>query len=178
MKTSISLAVEQPCPYPPLNGDGCTFDWASDLSPLLRIYLANLIQTEIEDFKHTLEFAISEKENIIFFLVKTASLDWSACPYSVHLLGNKAPVVNIKSQESRLSITCLLIESRSNVIKAMKLATISPALTNTLIAMVEQQKRIHEDKKLYHQKVDQLCNQPNLETVLIEKCVGACRAGD
>ena len=111
--------------------EGCYFD-ISDDGANLYVYFNRPTEKELENFKSEKRFEIRliELSDIMMFLVKFGDLNWMDSPYTPHLSKNLTKI-NFEPGKG-LSLTVMLFDFSSGVLKQIRFISLSERFTATI----------------------------------------------
>ena len=98
-------------------------------------------------------FGLFSEHNILFFLFKIDGfLDWSDLAFTIHLAGDET----IDDNAGYLPFHLVLVESETNIIKGLRMVTVSHAFRSMLARITQQQARERFDTIDYYKKIGAL----------------------
>jgi hypothetical protein len=98
-------------------------------------------------------FGLFSECNILFFLFKIDGfLDWSDLAFTIYLAGDE----KIEDNAGYLPFHLVLVESETNIIKGLRVVTVSPAFRSILARITQQQAREQFDTIDYYKKIGAL----------------------
>ena len=108
-------------------------------------------EKDIQNFLDgTTSFGLFTEKNILFFLFKIDSfLDWSDLAFTIHLAGGE----KILDDNSYLPFNLLLIESGTNIIKGIRVVTVTPTFRSILAKIIQQQNTERFDTLDYYKNI-------------------------
>lgn len=127
-------------------------------------------EKDIQNFLNgTISFGLFTKKNILFFLFKIDSfLDWSDLAFTVHLAGGERIIDN----NSYLPFNLLLIESGTNIIKGIRVVTVTPAFRSILVIILKKQNTERFDTLAYYKNISAIYdNYPKVFSMLAESLI-------
>lgn len=125
--------------YPNTKGkpDGVLFD-IDDGGGQLLFLMDSPTEAEIKNVRYgSIDFALFESRNIIFLLAKFGELNWIDTPYSVHL--SKTYKLRKITEGEGLSTLIMLVDTRTETIKTLRLVSFSTEFTRSLFSLIEKQ---------------------------------------
>ena len=139
--------------------EGCIFD-IDDSGARLVVYFYEPTTDEIEQFGsgHRFELRYVKLYNVIMILTKIGNLDWMDAPYNPNLSKNLTHVDSV-SGSSGLSLTLLLVDSSTGILKHFRLIGLSTKFTNDLFKEVKIEKNNNFDVTQYGGFISQIFNQ-------------------
>jgi len=140
------LKIEIGEPYPWKSAkvltEGAEFNFTSHVN-LLRLYLHSPTEEEIRAVRlEEVAFALAVEEGIIFLLSRFGdTIPWFDAPYSLHLLGMEEQPRHASPKATRppVVINVVLIDIATNIVRALRECTLSPASTKALFRAAEEQ---------------------------------------
>ena len=114
----------------------------------------SVTEKNIETFLNGItSFGLFAEDNILFFLYKIDGfLDWSDLAFTIHLAGGE----KIVDDGSYLPFHILLIESDTNVIKGIRIVTVSPKFRTILAKTIARQKTEKFDTLAYYKRINKI----------------------
>jgi hypothetical protein len=98
-------------------------------------------------------FGLFSEHTILFFLFKIDGfLDWSDLAFTIHLTGDE----KIDENGGYLPFHLVLVESETNIIKGLRVVTVSPAFRSMLARITQQQAKERFDTIGYYKKIGAL----------------------
>jgi hypothetical protein len=95
-------------------------------------------------------FGLFSEHNMLFFLFKIEGfLDWSDLAFTIHLAGDE----KIEENSGYLPFHLVLLESETNIIKGLRVVTVSPAFRSLLARITQQQAKERLDTIDYYKKI-------------------------
>ena len=184
MVVSIGVGGISPFPYP--GQDGLYLEWRKNLPLTLFIYLDNITDYEVKGVKSGLQFALTYLRGIIFLVVQTREnkppigFPWSEATYLIHLLPEEEhPEIPVEiTDESRQTLNVYLIDSASNIIKAIKHCTFSPEFTQKFHQTIREQLLSPLRDEHEYAKTLSRIQQKYLSDQLARMNIASCNSGD
>jgi len=106
--------------------------------------------------------------NIPFFLFKIDRfLDWSDLAFTIHLAGDE----KIDDNAGYLPFHLVLVESETNIIKGLRMATVSPAFRSMFVRITQQQAKERFDTIDYYKKIGALCETYSSAGSMLKKAM-------
>lgn len=107
-------------------------------SPLL-VFNYSLMPWEIETFQNgDCSLGLFIEKDLIFFLFKIDGfMEWSDLAFTIHLADDET----IDAESRYLPISLVLVESKTKIIKGLRLVTVSPAFRQNLAVAVDAQRK-------------------------------------
>lgn len=100
------------------------------------------------------QMALWNNPPVLWIAVKFGALDWIDAPYTVHLTHPEARAMpELKSPEERYPLTMLYVNADGGNIEAIRVATMSPAMSRDIRRIAEEQKSEKHDPERYDQSV-------------------------
>lgn len=100
------------------------------------------------------QIALWNNPPVLWIAVKFGALNWIDAPYTIHLTHPDARAMpELKSPEERYTLTMLYVNANGGNIEAIRIATMSPAMSRDFRQIVEQQKAQHHDPNEYDHQV-------------------------
>lgn len=108
-------------------------------------------ENDIQNFLNGVtSFGLFVDKNILFFLFKIDGfLDWSDLAFTIHLAGGE----KIIDDGSYLPFNLLLIESGTNIIKGIRIITVTPTFRSILVRILQKQKTERFDTLVYYDNI-------------------------
>lgn len=105
-------------------------------APLL-VFNFTLAPGEIKAFQNgDCSFGLFSEMDLIFFLFKIDGfMDWSDLAFTIHLAGDES----IEDGSAYLPFHLVLVESKTRIIKGLRLVTVSPEFRNQLASAIDAQ---------------------------------------
>ena len=109
-------------------------------------------EKDIQNFLNgTTSFGLFTDKNILFFLFKIDGfMDWSDLAFTVHLAGGE----KIIDDGSYLPFSLLLIESSTNIIKGIRVVTVTPTFRSILTKILQKQNTERFDTLAYYNNIN------------------------
>lgn len=121
--------------------EGTLFEM-TDLGAILFCYYSNPTPEEIEDFNHgQVQYGYFKNKNVIIMLFKFEDNPWIDAPYSVHLSKNLIELNRI-NEGNGLSITVILVDADTGIVKNIRAFALSNRFSNKLIEDIKIQKNM------------------------------------
>lgn len=181
MKSLKQVTVGQPfiMPLPQVNFDGGIFEWRKSDSPWFVTYLEKPTSDEIKGFKNSLKFALNYQNGVIWILFRTSTMNWSGCPFSLHLLpeGDRPIIPNEITSESRLTAMGVMIDSRDNKVMAIKDFTFEPDFTQKLYEILKKQEHNPLGTDELGSIIQRVYRDPDAESNLVKTALAYSRPG-
>jgi len=119
-------------------------------TPML-IFNFTISEKDIQNFLNgTISFSLFSEKNMLFFLFKIDGfMDWSDLAFTIHLAGDE----EIIDDGSYLPFSLLLIESGTNIIKGMRLVTVTPTFRSILTKILQKQQVEKFDSVAYYKNI-------------------------
>lgn len=120
--------------------EGCTLNYDAS-GPMLVVSLRGMTDKEAEKVRRgKMEFALFEKDKILFFLVKIPGvLEWSDAPFHIGLYSDGRQVPNDIPDGSGWGLTVIGVESRTGQIKALRLIGLGTEISKEMIRIINSQ---------------------------------------
>ena len=100
------------------------------------------------------QMALWNNPPVLWIAVKFGSLDWIDAPYTVHITHPDARTMpELKSPEERYPLTMLYVNADGGDIEAIRMATMSPAMSRDIRRIAEKQKEKRHDPERYDRSV-------------------------
>ena len=116
----------------------------------------------------SLSFGLFSENNILFILFKIEDfLDWSDLAFTIHLAQDEKIEVN----ESYLPFNLVLVESSTNIIKALRMVTVTPAFRSMFARITQQQAQERFDTIDYYNKIGVLYKKYPSAALMLKKAV-------
>ena len=105
-------------------------------APML-VFNYTLMPWEIRAFQQgDCAFGLFAENDLIFFLFKIDGfMEWSDLAFTIHLAGDET----IANGDGYLPFNLVLVESQTQIIKALRLVTVSPTFRNHLVDAIDNQ---------------------------------------
>lgn len=105
-------------------------------APLL-VFNYSLMPWEIEAFQNgDCSFGLFAENDLIFFLFKiNGFMEWSDLAFTIHLAGDET----ITAEPGYLPITLVLVESQTQIIKGLRVVSVSPVFRKHLADAIDAQ---------------------------------------
>jgi hypothetical protein len=98
---------------------------------------------EIEDVRRgRADFALAKVSEILFLLYRFGgSIQWSDCPFNIHVIPPAERVLPPESQRPEISalLSVVVVEAGSGIVRAVRKATLSPSFTTLLHRDIRKQ---------------------------------------
>ncbi|MCD2451254.1 hypothetical protein GO003_012705 [Methylicorpusculum oleiharenae] len=95
-------------------------------------------------------FGLFNENDTLFFLFKIDKfLDWSDLAFTIHLAGDE----KVEDNEGYLPFHLVLVESKTSIIKGLRVVTVSPAFRALLSRITRQQANEKFDTITYYKKI-------------------------
>jgi hypothetical protein len=164
---------------------GFEYNWYGDRH-MLRLWMDDPGPAEISSVEQGRpEFALTVKPPIIFLLFRFApAIPWNMTAYSFHLLPKEAQILppDLQPGADHAMLMTFLIGARDNVLRALRVCTLSPVFTFELHAAIRDQARAPFDVAAYGaalRRTDDAQVHPNVVvTRLLHQASVRCKGGD
>lgn len=105
-------------------------------APLL-VFNYSLMPWEIEAFQNgDCSFGLFAEKDLIFILFKiNGFMEWSDLAFTIHLAGDET----ITAEPGYLPITLVLVESQTQIIKGLRIVSVSPTFRSQLVKVINDQ---------------------------------------
>ena len=105
-------------------------------APLI-VFNYSLTPREIKAFQDgDCSFGLFTEKDLIFLLFKIDGfMEWSDLAFTIHLAGDE----RIDDDPSYLPFSLVLVESQTQIIKGLRMVTVSPAFRNQLVSAIDNQ---------------------------------------
>lgn len=122
-------------------------------SPMLTFNFS-LTSKQISAFLNgTASFGLFYDRGMLFFLFKIDGfLDWSDLAFSIHLAGGE----KVEEGDGYLPFNLVLIDSKTNIIKGLRMVTASPYFRSVLSELTQQQAKIPFDIIEHYKTIGEL----------------------
>jgi hypothetical protein len=101
----------------------------------------------------TASFSLFYDRDILFFLFKIDGfLDWSDLAFSIHLAGGE----KVEEGDGYLPFNLVLIDSKTSIIKGLRIVTVSPYFRSVLSELTQQQTKVPFDIISYYKTIGEL----------------------
>jgi hypothetical protein len=98
-------------------------------------------------------FGLFAEQNVMFFLFKIEGfLDWSDLAFTIHLAGDE----RVEEGDGYLPFNLVLVEPDSQIVKGLRMVTVSPDFRTKIVRLIEQQAAERFDTISYYKKIGQL----------------------
>ena len=111
-------------------------------------------EKDIQNFLNgTASFGLFVDKNILFFLFKIDSfLDWSDLAFTAHLANGEI----IIDDSGYLPFSLLLVESGTNIIKGIRIVTVTPNFRSILAQIIQKQNAERFDTLTYYSNISSI----------------------
>jgi hypothetical protein len=135
----------------------------------------SVTEKNIAAFLHgSSSFGLFSERNILFFLFKIDGfLDWSDLAFTIHLTGDE----KIEDNGGYLPFHLVLVESETNIIKGLRVVTVSPAFRSMLARTTQQQAKERFDTIDYYKKIGALYETYPSASTMLKKAMVIERGG-
>lgn len=124
--------------------------------PMIILNWDKITESEFKAVKEgTVDFRITYFEGITFILVKFGGLRWMDAPYNAWLDG-ELPLSAIISPQDGLDLKIVLIEAKTNIIKAVRHVKLDYGTSRRLISCVQVQLETKFDHDAYLKKLNEI----------------------
>ncbi|MGZ8236511.1 MAG: hypothetical protein ACXWTY_01400 [Methylobacter sp.] len=137
-------------------------------APLLTFNFS-VTEHNIATFLHgSSAFGLFTENNILFFLFKIDGfLDWSDLAFTIHLAGDE----QIDDNAGYLPFHLVLVEAETNIIKGLRMVTVSPAFRSMLARLTQQQAQERFDTLDYYKKIGALYETYPSASAMLKKAM-------
>ena len=136
--------------------DGLTLSFDSSGAMLL-VSLSDMTDKEAEKIrKGKIEFAVFEKGQIMYFLVRIVGvIDGGDAPfhYGLYTDQEKRPIPEI-GEGTGLGLTVVGVDSRDSRIKALRLIGLGTDISRKMMSIMQEQKEQPIDREEYNRKIE------------------------
>lgn len=147
-----------------VNGEDIRID-VTDEGINLIVAFSSPTGDEIESFKTgNIQTGIFNKDDVLLFLFKFGNLAWVDVPYNVHLSKHLTGIQEIEDGEG-LSLTILFIDSKTKILKALRLIGLPTRLSREIKSRIETQKQELFDIDNYKYSIQKLFGMQTKEIV-------------
>jgi hypothetical protein len=121
--------------------------------PLL-VFNFTVSARDISNFLNgAVSFGLFAEQNVMFFLFKIERfLDWSDLAFTIHLAGDE----RVTAGNGYLPFNLVLVEPGSQIVKGLRMVTVSPEFRTNIVRQTEQQAAERFDTVAYYQKIGRL----------------------
>ena len=113
-------------------------------------------------------FGLFNRGTMLFLLFKIGGfMEWSDLAFTIHLSNE-----TIEIHESYLPFNLVLVESKSKIVRGLRVVTVSPDFRNKLATIIGEQRQVPFNTIEYYKQIGKLYNQyPNATDMLKEAVV-------
>lgn len=138
--------------------DGSRFD-ITDSGSTLFLYLSKPTSEEIQAIKRgKFQIAYYVDDDVIFILLKFENMNWIDAPYNIHLSKQLTKINKIEDGQG-LSLTILLVDASSGILKSMRLIGLPSEFSKNLKNDIDNQSLVDFDIQKYDLKVISICKE-------------------
>jgi len=139
-----------------------------DGSPMLTFNFS-LTEKQITAFLNgTASFGLFAENDILFFLFKIDDfLDWSDLAFTIHLAGDEM----VEAGPHYLPFNLVLVDSGTNIIKSLRVVTVSPAFRSMLASITQGQAKKRFDTIGYYKTIGALYEKYPVVDNMINKAL-------
>ena len=121
----------------------------------LALFHRNPTPAEKNEFNNApAQMALWNNSPVLWIAVKFGSLDWIDAPYTVHLTHPDARTMpELKSPEERYPLTMLYVNADGGDIEAVRVATMSPAMSRDIRRISQEQEAEKYDPENYERSL-------------------------
>ena len=123
------------------------------------------------------KFGIYEYEGVIFFLAKFGDLPWNDAPYSALRLSEEERPDTRTIEGQHAAIQVILVDSRTNLIKGLRIVTLSPELTKLIDQKAAEQLENPHWASHYDSTIDKAYAKFS-PSDMADRCIARCFGGD
>jgi hypothetical protein len=126
------------------------------------------------------EFALVVLDSVIFFLYRFGGfIDWSAAPYSWHLVPAKERELpkQLQRPETRALLLIVLVDADSNIVRALRAVMLPAKFTAALHAALRAQAGRAWTAEAYNAQVSKVYNRWPTTEQMLRRAVARCRGG-
>jgi hypothetical protein len=163
--------------------DGVEYNYAAN-QHIIKLIWSRLKEPEVTAVDHgPLQFALYAKdEQIILFLKLGTASHWLELPYTIWRVPVEDRTIPAPAApDDHAAIMIILVQAETGRIAALRLLTISPAMTTTLMAAIRRQASLNFDQARYDEQLDALREHyptPDDFVADPEQTILQCEGGD
>lgn len=110
---------------------------------------------EVEQFSRRFEIRYTAIYDVIMVAAKIGNLDWMDAPYSPHL-SRALTSFNFPSDSQGLALNLMLVDSKTGILKSLRLLGLSSKFTRSLFGDVMESKMREFDEKEYQELLSKI----------------------
>lgn len=144
--------------------DGCILNY-DDSGPTLVISMSGMTAKETKKIKEgKIEFALFEKDEILFLLVKIPGvMDWSDAPFHIGLYADGRQVPEEIPDGAGWGLTIFGVDARNGMIKALRLIGLGTDFSRRMIETIKKQAGKRVSQVDYHNRVNRIYREYDCE---------------
>lgn len=134
---------------------------------------------EVTDIKNGVsQFAITPKEDVIFFCYKFGDAKWSDAPFSIHLVPEaERSLPSVLTDTEVMLLTTILVDASNGIVKAIRVQSLSNNFSQTLHRLIrEQAAKPFPGHEAYDQIIAVYCAR-NDSRQIARQAVARCTGG-
>lgn len=144
--------------------DCCILNY-DQAGPTLVIAMTGMTAKEAKNIRQgKMEFALFEKEDILFLLVRIpGTMDWSDAPFHIGLYRDGRQVPVEIPDGAGWGLTVIGVDARNGMIKAIRLIGLGTDFSRKMIEIIKKQEGIRVSQVDYHNRVNRLYREYDCE---------------
>lgn len=156
--------------------EGFSFLWGDSIT--IFALFKNMMPLEAVAFRDgDLEFAIYEKESVLFFLCKAQTTGWNEMPFHLSLDLEHPPVEQILGPQERISAILVSAEPDNMIVKTIRFFSLSHEFTAKLLEIGRRQVKNPININQFLERVSKV--QKSMEPdQMAKRAIVTCKAGD
>lgn len=176
ISSGMSIVVGEPF-FLNLKGaaEGVYFEYRGGHGFLI-FYLSNPTPNEIAGAKGGITIGLYRKDEVIIVECYSEICGYTDAPYSCRLAKDTIEQPMTATVDVGMPLTIAIVDE-NNILRYMRLATLSSEFTNTFGRMIMAQKNMPFDRNAYNSKVDEIFSRYTSEQ-LFKKCEVTYTLGD
>lgn len=129
----------------------------SDAGAVLKVFFNEPTQNEIKQFQsgEPFEIRVTELYDVIMFTFKFGCLNWMDAPYNPHL-SKDLNGLELLEEGQGLALTIVLVDTKTGIIKNMRLVSLSTYFTKSLFKYILDSKSKPFDLNQYDETIDRI----------------------
>lgn len=178
----LVFAVNQPFPQPIPPQDGLVYAYQPGIHALL-VFMSGLKEREVQAARTaTIEFALTPwrgKPSVLFLQAFIPGLlAWGDAPFHLQAQPpDTRPSLDQLSDEQRLSISVVLVDRRTRLVRAIRHGSLSPQFSRALHGILRQQIEEQFDQRAYDTALAQAYKAFPDPAAMVRSSIVRCTAG-
>jgi len=134
---------------------------------------------EIEEVKNgPAEFGLFVEDNVIFFLYKFGTMQWSDAPFSIHLIPEHERVIPGPKHGLHAILNIVLVDANNGLIEVLRASTLSPEFTTALEKAIQEQSSKPFDATEHQKSIDRAYKMYSHSRDMAQRAIIKTKGGD